>query len=358
MNLSFTEKVIFDLRGLYNRHGYRRYRMSKFEEYDLYARNKDFLISDRVITFTDSGGALLALKPDVTLSIVKNTGDDATAQQKLYYNENVYRADRSTGAFREIAQVGLECLGNIDDVCIREILSLAAQSLLSISKNCVLTLSHLGLLTAMIDGAGIPAGEKSNAIACISQKNTHELTALCRRWGVAEDRIEALRQAVTTVGQPEAVIPKLCDLLDGFADTAALAQLLRVTKDLDSATKAILRFDLSAVDDLRYYNGIVLKGFIESIPGSVLSGGQYDHLMAKMHRRSRAMGFAVYMDALEQLEEPDPYDVDAVLLYDENDPPEAVRAKADALMAEGKSVLVQRQMPETIRCKEVLTVRC
>ena len=30
--------------------------MSKFEEYDLYVRNKDFLVSDRMITFTDARG--------------------------------------------------------------------------------------------------------------------------------------------------------------------------------------------------------------------------------------------------------------------------------------------------------------
>ena len=49
--------------------------MSRFEEYDLYVANKDFLISDEVITFTDRSGRLLAMKPDVTLSIIKNAPD-------------------------------------------------------------------------------------------------------------------------------------------------------------------------------------------------------------------------------------------------------------------------------------------
>ena len=73
--LSFGEKMTFSLRSLYEQYGYARYKMSKFEEYDLYARNKDFLISDSVITFTDTNGRLMALKPDVTLSIVKNSKD-------------------------------------------------------------------------------------------------------------------------------------------------------------------------------------------------------------------------------------------------------------------------------------------
>ena len=72
--MQISELVAFDLRSLYSSYGYTKYKMSKFEEYDLYARNKDFLISENVITFTDLSGKLMALKPDVTLSIVKNSG--------------------------------------------------------------------------------------------------------------------------------------------------------------------------------------------------------------------------------------------------------------------------------------------
>ena len=54
--LDETERIGFLLRSLYQQHGFSRYRMSKFEEYDLYSRNKDFLLSDGVITFTVSTG--------------------------------------------------------------------------------------------------------------------------------------------------------------------------------------------------------------------------------------------------------------------------------------------------------------
>ena len=70
--LKREERAVFALRALYRRYGYLPFKMSKFEEYELYARNKDFLLSDRVITFTDLNGRLMALKPDVTLSILKN----------------------------------------------------------------------------------------------------------------------------------------------------------------------------------------------------------------------------------------------------------------------------------------------
>ena len=39
------ERLVRSLRALYSRFGYRPYRMSKFEEYDLYAGNRSFLPS-------------------------------------------------------------------------------------------------------------------------------------------------------------------------------------------------------------------------------------------------------------------------------------------------------------------------
>ena len=46
------ERAIFDLRELYEQSGYRKYKMSKFEEYDLYLANKRFLPGGQVVTFT------------------------------------------------------------------------------------------------------------------------------------------------------------------------------------------------------------------------------------------------------------------------------------------------------------------
>ena len=101
------ERTTLRLRQLYSENGYTPYRMSKFEEYDLYAGNKDFLVSDNVITFTDTDGKLMALKPDVTLSIIKNSRDLPEETRKVYYVENVYRTAKGAGGFREILQTGL-----------------------------------------------------------------------------------------------------------------------------------------------------------------------------------------------------------------------------------------------------------
>lgn len=357
-HLGFTEQVTFALRSLYNCRGYTQYNMNKFEEYDLYARNKDFLISDNVITFTDLNGKLMALKPDVTLSIVKNSTDNPMDLQKLYYNENVYRVSKGAKSFREILQVGLECLGNVDDFCIAEVIELAAESLLAVSPDSILEISHLGLLSSMLDSFNIRKDQTDTLLRFISEKNLHELTAACLAAGVSSENIQILIKLVSLSGPAAEVLPQVLDLLQGRADDSILGQFDRVLSALlDSAVTATLFIDFSVVDDIHYYNGFVFKGFISGLPSSVLSGGQYDKLMNKMGRRSHAIGFAVYMDLIERLEPPRAeYDVDAVLLYDENTDMITLRRQAETLRQDG-SVLVQQQIPAELRFRKLFKLQ-
>ena len=355
MNMGFSEGVIFRLRSLYSSRGYTRYKMNKFEEYDLYARNKDFRVSDSVITFMDLNGKLMALKPDMTLSIVKNSRDDLDCLQKLYYNENVYRVDRNSRSFRELTQVGLECIGSIDLCCQWEVLSLAAQSLEEISPDWVLDVSNLGLLSDLIDALGIPVEKKPQALELIGGKNLHELTRNCQSWGVSQENISILRRAVCACGDPVAVLPELKALLSGLVDTAPLDELMTITFAIGGGN---LRFDLSVVDDLHYYNGIVFKGFVSGLPESVLSGGRYDKLMDRMGRRAGAIGFAVYTDLLDRLEEQGaPYDVDVVLLYDDRADPELLGRYLAKAKEKQETVMLQRNIPENIRYQRLEEIK-
>ena len=346
-----TERVLNALRDLYGQYGYLPYKMSKFEEYDLYVRNKDFLISDGIITFTDTNGKLMALKPDVTLSIIKNSREQAGCVQKVYYSENVYRVSAAAHCFKEILQTGLECMGDIDDYRLYEVLCLAAQSLRVISPACVLDISHLGVPEALL--ADVATEKKSDIYRCIGEKNLHELRRACE--GLSPAVAEALCSLVTTYGPPAAVLPRLKKALSGLIDTAPIDQLERVLAPFaDSEWADMLRLDFSVVSDSRYYNGLVFKGFVDGVPDSVLSGGQYDKLMRRVGRSSGAIGFAVYLDELERLEQPtDGYDVDTLLLYDKDSDLTGLGQAVAALAQEG-SVSAQQQIPDKLTYRQLL----
>lgn len=359
IDLKNEEKAVFELRTLYGRYGYTQYKMSKFEEYDLYATNKDFLLSDNIITFTDTNGKLMALKPDVTLSIIKNTEDKSGEVRKVYYNENVYRVSKSSDTYREIMQAGIECIGDIGlyDIC--EVLLLAAKSLKTIDENSVLDISHFGILSAVTEELKLPGDVKNAVIGCMGKKNVHELTNICEKHGLDEKGIALLKGLVTIYGKPEKALPELKALLFGTGAYACFLQLETIFELLkDSDVYDMLRIDFSVEGGIKYYNGIVFKGFIEGVPGSALSGGQYDRLMKTMKRKSSAIGFAVYLDLLERLEKKQrAYDVDTLLLYDDTVNPERVIAAVRELTSQGISVSAQKNIPEKLRYKRTVSLK-
>ncbi len=298
--LDEKERIGFRLRELYHGHGFSRYRMGKFEEYDLYSRNKDFLLSDGVITFTDVNGRLMALKPDVTLSIVKNTRDGGQALRKMYYHENVYRVSAGADGFREETQVGIECMGPVGTREISEVLGLAAESLETLGGSWVLEISHLDLLSALVDGISPDAQTRERILRCAGEKNLHGIGAICREAGLRSGAEEALTGLLSVYGPPRSVMPRIRKIAEENGCGECARELSQAVAGFTgSPAEDRIWIDFSATGDLKYYNGIAFKGFLRGIPDPVLSGGQYDALMRRMHRKDRAIGFAVFLNRVD-----------------------------------------------------------
>lgn len=298
--LDNTEKAGYALLSLYKEHGFAKYRMSRFEDYDLYSGNRDYLPSENIITFTDTNGKLMALKPDVTLSIIRNVKDAPSELRKLSYMENVYRVPRSGGTFSEILQAGLECIGAVDTQCICEVLTLADASISMSEADHMLVISHLDILSAYIAGMSDDDEVRRLILKCAGDKNLHSISDICARYGIADERFAPLRELLKLSGKPSEVIPRL-RAMSSSMDIAAEIDLLEEVITASGISEDHLNVDFSTVSDLKYYNGIVFRGFIDGIPGSVLSGGQYDRLMERMELKSKAIGFAVYLDMMQRI---------------------------------------------------------
>jgi len=292
--LKREERAVFALRELYSAHGYSYYKMSKFEEYDLYVENKDFLVSDGIISFTD-GGKLMALKPDVTLSIIK--GVNRGESKKLYYNENVYRRSKETGAFKELMQVGLECVGEVTAFDQIEVISLAVDSLKLLGGSYALDLSHLALIEAAFDSLGLSSQQRERATDYIASKNLHDLKNMLVGFG--EEAARGLIGLLACSGPLPEAVEKLSLLnLSGKA-SEAVSELKLISECLTAMGKIEgVNLDFSVTSSTGYYSGTVFKGFILGSSQSVLSGGCYDRLMKKTHGDGKAIGFAVYLDLI------------------------------------------------------------
>ena len=351
MRISNLDKIIANLSDLYYENGYNRYNMSKFEEYELYARNKDFLISENVLTFTDVSGKLMALKPDVTLSIIKNASGIADIS-KVYYDESVYRVAKGSNSFREIRQLGLECFGNVDDYMIAEVIKLATLSLEKISNDCYLSVSNMDILTGILDADGVSSAGIREILAAIGNKSMHEMELLCQKNNVSESSIELLRKLVGTYGKAANVLAELETIL---GQNEAFIKLRNVVSAIGSEK---INIDFSVVSDISYYNGIVFKGYVMGVPESVITGGQYDKLMKRLHRTDRALGFALYVDALEFLSDDNSgLDADVVIKYDDNAPIGLVIKTADEAKSSANRVSVLKEIPEGFKYTKLIEIK-
>ena len=346
-NLRKEERCQYELREMYRSFGYLPYRMGKFEEYELYMRNRSFLRGDRILTFTDTDGSLRAMKPDVTLSIVKNyTGEHL---QKLCYNESVFRPGDS--GFRQILQSGLECIGRVDDYLQSEVVMLACRSLAMISDAYLLDISHLGFLSSLVD-ALVPEESRRRMMKAIGQKNAALIRLICEEEGLADSDAEKIIAVTQRYGDAETMLAFMRGMILNDAMREAVDELEKTVRAVQaSGSGERIRIDLSMIDDLHYYTGIIFRGMIEGLPETILSGGRYDNLLKRLGKNGRAIGFAIYLDLLERLDrERDPYDADILLLYGKNEEPEAIMCAVNALREEGYSVRAQTE-PGALRCR-------
>ena len=353
-NMSWEERLPMQLRSLYRSYGYQIYKMSDFETYDLYRENKNFLSDNKVLTFTDIDGRLMALKPDVTISIAKDTKPEEMIR-KLFYSEHVFRRMPGANQFTEIKQMGLEYIGADTGYAEAEVISLACQSLAAINQEYFLGVSHMGYISALMDELKIDDPTQEILLQAIGRKSAGDIAI-------------ALKDICLTKKQQAAVFSlidlpaSLDEALDQLRSMALNTDMLNAISELEAVFSACevwglkprLRMELSLLNDLEYYNGIVFQGYIKGLPRAILSGGRYDKLLQRFGKSQPALGFAIYLnDIWGAFVQPRDYDVDILLIYTDQTPCQIAEAVQE-ILADGKTVLAAKDIPPEISARQVV----
>ncbi|MFH1512930.1 MAG: ATP phosphoribosyltransferase regulatory subunit [Bacillota bacterium] len=350
-------QLLTRLRSLYESLGYTRFSMRRFEEYGLYLENKSFLKSENVLTFTNPDGKLMALKPDVTLSIVKHARREREGIERVYYQESVYSYSAVNREVAEIEQMGIEAMGEADEYVVGEVVRLAVESLKLIGLPYVLDVSHMGFTTGLLDGAGLSPGQQEQALKLIRKKNAHELEAYLTAQEIAPEFAGRIVRMTTLAGPFDTVFPAAQQLSANPQTGAALDELKALYDTLDAADAAdSLRLDLSMLNELDYYNGIVFQGYVQGAPRAVLSGGRYDLLMRRFGKQADGIGFAVYLDDLSRtLSDRRALDADALVLYRDGDNLRELHQAVFNLAAQGLRVITRKGLkPDDLKVGKTL----
>ena len=200
--------------------------------------------------------------------------------------------------------MGLECIGAVDAAAAAQVVSLALRSLALTERDFVLEISHMGFVTGLFDAVGADEAVRPRLLTCIRDKNVHELAQDRRGGGPLPpgdgrpvppgdaDRLLA-RQVLSRRGASGT------ERRHGGGAGGAAGSCARRWRT--GARRTHWKLDLSLVNDMEYYNGLVLQGYLAGLPRAVLRGGQYDPLAEQFRPGARAIGFALYLDELDRL---------------------------------------------------------
>lgn len=343
--------VIAELSELYKSRGFKSYKLGCFEEYSLYQDNIDFLIAKNVITFSDLDGRLLAMRPDVTLSIIRHNEVEDGCTEKFYYNEKVYRKATGSKNYGEINQSGVEIIGEIDTASTAETAILACETLSKISLDYVLDLSHMGFIEGLLSEFG---EDREVVSEYLKKKNYHDFINLAEKKGYTENKIEAFRSAVSACGSVE-------EMLENAQKVCLNNSMIGAIDELKSLYELLVKFgygdmisiNFSSTVNADYYNGITFNGYVNGIPHYVLSGGRYDKLLKKMSKKGGAIGFALYLGEIERYFNKSENSVDILILYNSKTQLKALEF-ANSQIKEGKSVRISLNIPEGLSYGKVV----
>ena len=348
-----SEEITQKLSRLYKSFGYDRFRMSKFEEYSFYIGHKSFLRSENIISFGDLDGRLLALKPDITLSIAKNAREGESC--RVYYNENVYRPSSSAREYKEIPQIGLEYIGNVDALAQCETVLLALRTMETLGGRYTLDLSDVRFVSSVLDDEGFYESEREKILDAVKKKDRGGIIKICLSAGKDEKTAERIAATADIHGKFDKAVKeaeKICVSSGARASLDGLKEIYAFLGEMGAADNVNL--DFSIINDMNYYNGVVFQGYLEGVPKNVLSGGRYDNLLSKMGKSGGACGFAVYLDLIE-LYRTDGGDneADVAVIYDGGDDVSKVEKFADG-MRDGDNVVLCALRGEEVRAKKIV----
>ena len=316
-NLINENSIVSNLINIYERFGFKKIKLSKFEDYNLYNNNKDFLQTEHILTFMNLNGNLKSLRPDVTLSIVKKVlKDNEKETQKIYYIEDIYKI--VSNEYEEIPQVGVEIIGKLNNYSNLEIISMAIESLKSINKNYILEISNIDFISAIFDEINLEENLKIEILNNIYLKNKHDLEKLLNK-NVDCKYKKYILSFIELSGNYKDILKKLKSLIinkkmqKSYEEFKSLSFVFELYNNFDK-----ILLDFSIESQLGYYNGIIFKGYIKESNDIILSGGRYDKLLNKFNSNKNAIGFAIYMDKLYEKNKTSDF-IDILILYKSGD---------------------------------------
>ena len=277
------------IRIVSEKYGYQEWEAPILETMDLYAaKSGEELVKEQAFVFEDRGGALVALRPELTPSLARMV---AQKTQQLprpirwWSFGPFWRYERpQKGRSREFFQWNLDMLGSESVSADAEVASVAAELLAALGltpKQVVFRVNSRAFMECRLDELSVAAtsGSIFSLIDRIDKLSPEKWSASGREIGMDEKQLTALRDMLAN--------------RDQWRQSEQLIAFFQAVEAL--GTREWFEFDASVVRGLDYYTGVVFEARDSAGKHrAILGGGRYDNLVADVGGEPiPATGFAM-----------------------------------------------------------------
>lgn len=301
-NVCTLRKIENDLRKIFVEHNYLEVLMPSFEYVDLYNAIDSGIEEEKMFQYINYEGKRVALRTDFTIPLARlYSSQKETGVKRYCYFGNVYRKEkRHKGRSSEFFQAGIELLGQGGFVGDEECLHIIQE-----------TLSCLGLKDIKIEISSAKFYKRlcelvddDAFVDILKKRDLSSMQALIKKKKIPSPLKDLLIQLPRCFGDIT-VLNQMIAMIQDQQLTDALLELKELYEKLKA--KEYFSFDLAMTPSMKYYTGIMIKGYSPYSADTIINGGRYDKLMDHFHQNVPAIGFSYdlshILKALEKEEE-------------------------------------------------------
>lgn len=301
-NVSVLREIESGLRKIFTKNQYLEVLMPSFEYVDLYNDMDIGIEEEKMFQFINHEGKRVALRTDFTVPLARLYSSQNEDGEKRYcYFGKVYRKEkRHKGRSSEFFQAGIELLGKGGFEGDIECLTIIQQTIQCLKlKDIKIEISSAKFykrLCELVDDKAF--------IKILKRRDISSMEELIERKNIQSPLKELLLYLPQCFGDIS-ILNQMIDMIQDQQLKDALLELKEMYERLNM--KDVFSFDLAMTPSMKYYTGIMIKGYSPYSAETIISGGRYDRLMNHFHKDVPAIGFSYdlshILKALEKEEE-------------------------------------------------------
>ena len=301
------DRAINLINNVFNSWGYKKVITPSIEFYEGFRYEYSGLKEENVYKFFDSKGRILALRPDMTIPIVRLVSTrfkDVEESIKIRYEASIYRVfEEFSGRRNEYTDCGIELINKENEFADLEALIIAIEALRATgAKNFKIEIGEVNFFKSAIEALDISEEDKLSLSILIEKKKIEELKKFLKKLDVEDNIKNTFYKLPLLFGEGADILEKYKEISFNSKMNNSIKYLENIYKRLDNLGYGeYLTFDLAITPRLNFYTGIIFRGYIEGSGNIVLSGGRYDDLIDSVKKGYKAIGFSINVDELSSI---------------------------------------------------------